>query len=178
MIYGRASAADIYSVAKNMRERDYEEIECVTFAENREELAGLLAETWSKIETTIACGTEEDGPIAILTYTPMRPGVWSMGMFATDKFGKIGTQLTRLIIKRIIKAIDSTGAHRVEVQSIEGYEPVHKWLEFLGLKKEGLIRGFGKNRENFYTFAYVKDEADSVKWSGPGRIENVLQQTR
>ncbi len=94
-------------------------------------------------------------------------------MFATDKFQKIGTQLTRLIIKRIIKAIEGTGAHRVECQSIEGYEEVHQWLEFLGLKKESRIAGFGRNGENFITFAYVKDSKEKVKWAGPGRIENV-----
>ena len=132
----------------------YEEIVCTTFQNNREELAVFLAETWEPHETTICCGTEDDGPIAILTYVPLRPNVWSFGMFATDKFQKIGTQLTRLIIKRIIKAIEGTGAHRVECQSIEGYEEVHQWLEFLGLKKESRIAGFGRNGENFITFAY------------------------
>ena len=94
-------------------------------------------------------------------------------MFATDDFQKIGAQLTRLIIKRIIGAIEQTGAHRVECQSIEGYEEVHNWLEFLGLKKESLIKGFGRNGENFITFAYVKESVEPVKWTGSGRIENV-----
>jgi len=173
MIYERSHQEDIYRVAVAMRERDYEEISCLTYAENREELAGVLAETWSKIETTITCGTKEDGPIAILTYIPLRYGVWSFGMFATDKFGKIGTQLTRLILKRIIKALNEAGAHRVECQSIEGYDEVHNWLQFLGLKKESLVRGFGRNGENFITFAYVKDGKEPVEWKGSGRIENV-----
>jgi hypothetical protein len=175
MIWDTAKPEQIFNVAKNMREKDFEEIVCLTYCDDREELAGFLTEMWSKSETTLACGTKEDGPIAIFTYTPVRPNVWSFGMFATDKFGKIGTQLTRLIIKRIITAIDSTGAHRVECQSIEGYDEVHKWLQFLGLKKEGLIKGFGRNGENFIGFAYVKDSDKPVRWSGPGRIENVFR---
>lgn len=173
MIYGKLTAFEIYDVAKRMRQRDYDEIVCTTYSQNREELAAFLGETWSACETTIGCGTKEDGIIAVLTYVPLRPNVWSFGMFATDDFQKIGAQLTRLIIKRIIGAIEQTGAHRVECQSIEGYEEVHNWLEFLGLKKESLIKGFGRNGENFITFAYVKESVEPVKWAGSGRIENV-----
>lgn len=167
MILCYAEPKDVYHVAANMRERDYEEISCLTFAQDREELANYLAASYSSCENVYACGTTKDGPIAILSYIPTRPGVWSLGLFATDSFQKVGKFLTKRIIRDIIPALDKANAHRVEAQSIEGYDEVHRWLEFLGLKEENTLPGFGRNGETFKTFSFVRSDSQApgtIKW--------------
>ena len=173
MMWHRANIGAIYDIAVNMRERDYQECVALSFADNRHELADELARSWANIETSIICGTKEDGGIAAFTYVPMRKGVWNMGLFATDKFNKIHLSLTKLIIKSIIPTLDNAGAHRVEAQSIAGYSTVHNWLKFLGLEEESILKGYGRNGEDFVNFAYVRQpqsQQGSVKWHSPGVV--------
>ena len=102
MIHGHATIGDIYDVAQRMRKRDYEEIVCTTHAEDRYELSDYIAKTWSQSPATYVFGTKEEGRIACLTLTSMRPGVWNVGLFATDKLEIIGKPLTKHVIKVII----------------------------------------------------------------------------
>ena len=70
-------------------------------------------------------------------------------------FLQIHLSLTKLIIKSIIPTLDNAGAHRVEAQSIAGYKSVHNWLKFLGLEEESVLRGYGRNGEDFINFSYA-----------------------
>lgn len=171
MIWEEGTLGSIYNVALNMRERDYEEIVALSFCENRKELADQLARTWSGHQTTLVCGTKELGGIAAITYIPMRKGVWNLGLFATNNFQKIHLSLTKLIINSIIPVLDKANAHRVEAQSIVGYETVHNWLRFLGLNEESVLHGYGRNKEDFVNFAWVRGENEkNLKWISRGEI--------
>ena len=171
MFLRKASPDEIRSVALEMRQRDYEEILCVTWSEGREELAEYLVHCLSDHENVYSFGDTE--AVGVVSYIPLRPGVWSLGLFATDKFQKVSTFLTKRVIRDIIPALDNAKAHRVEAQSIDGYKQVHRWLEFIGLKKENVIPGFGRNGETFINFAYVRSlgaKPGTLKWRRPGVI--------
>jgi len=156
MIYRDASFADIYFTALNMRDRDFDEISAVSFCEDRESLAIEIGRVWSTSGNCLACCSNDGKPIAILNYVPIRPGVWSMGLFATNRIKQIGLSLTKLVCYDIIPALDRAKAHRVECHSIDGYDDVHRWLEFCGMRKESVIRKYGKNGEDFINFAWVR----------------------
>lgn len=156
MIYRDATFPDIYFTALNMRDRDFLEISAVSFCDTRETLATEIGRTWSASGNCLACCSDNGEPIAILNYVPIRPGVWSMGLFATDKIKQIGLSLTKLVCYDIIPALDRAKAHRVECHSIDGYDEIHRWLEFCGMRKESVIRKYGKNEEDFINFAWVR----------------------
>jgi|TARA_R110002153_G_scaffold273369_1_gene444102 hypothetical protein len=171
LIFHQASIGSLYDIALNMRDRDYQECSALSFTNNRPDLADEIARSWSRSETSIVCGTKELGGIAAFTYIPQRNGVWNVGLFATDKFDKIQLSLTKLIIKRIIPSLSKAGAHRIEAQSIAGYDSVHNWLKFLGFEEESTLRSFGCNGEDFINFSYVRNvqtEKSSFKWQGRG----------
>ena len=108
-----------------------------------------------------------------ICYLPQRKGVWSLGLFATDDFLKVGAFLTKRIIRDIIPSLDQANAHRVEAHSIDGYEEVHNWLRFLGLDEETTIHGMGRNGEDFKVFSYVRSMEEvnqNVHWRGNGRV--------
>ena len=173
MYFWDAQPEDIRHVAANMRDKDYEEISCLSWAESREELAEFLVNAYEGCQNVYVVGTDEDGPIAIVVYMPMRKGVWSLGMFATDKFKKVGLFLTKRIIRDIIPALDNANAHRVEAQSIDGYDEVHAWLRFLGLREECTLSGLGRNGEDFKVFSFVRskeDAASTVRWRTSGKV--------
>ena len=172
MYLRKANPLEIYAVAYDMRPRDFEEISCVTWFDNRDDLARDLMLRYSAHENVYCFG--DDVPIGIISYIPVRPGVWSLGMFATDKFQKVSSFLTKRVIRDIIPALDNANAHRVEAQSLAGYDEVHKWLDFIGLKKEGELKGFGSRGQDFVTFAYVRSPGQkpgTVMWRRPGVVE-------
>lgn len=157
-----AEPQDVFGVALKMREKDYEEISSLRWEDNRQSLAESLSNAFSEYQNVYSIGKGEEC-IAIFCYVPLRKGVWSLGMFATDNFQKVGKFLTKRIIRDIIPALLRANAHRVEVQSISGYEEVHNWIKFFGFKEEAKMQSFGKNGEDFVQFSWVKGQ-DDLKW--------------
>lgn len=168
MYIRQAEPEEVFYVAKNMRERDFEEISALKYTDERDELAYQIANATADFETVYVIGDTE--PVVIFSYIPVRPGVWNLGMFATDKFKSVSLYLTKRIIRDIIPALDRAKAHRVEAFSIEGYEEIHRWLRFLGLKEECTLSRYGKNGENFKVFSWVRSTDDSVRWRKSGEV--------
>lgn len=170
-----ATKDDIYEVAIKMRDRDLVELLAVTDCENRVELAMFLSEMWNETYFNTYVFKKGDEKICCLTYTPLRRGVWSFGLFATNSFNKIYISLTKFILKVLIPKFNDINAHRVECQSIVNYDYVHDWLEFIGLKRESTLKGYGKNGEDFYNFAYVRKQGETnLKWIKNGVIESCV----
>ena len=110
MMYLRpAEPEEVFHVAKHMRKHDYKEISCLRWAEGRDDLAADLTERYSNYPNCYVCGNGSDC-IAIIVYVPIRSGVWSIGMFATDNFQKVGGYLTKKIIREIIPMLMDAGA--------------------------------------------------------------------
>lgn len=162
MFMRHAEPQDIFTVAESMRDKDFDEISSLLYVDDRKELAFNLANRISNFETVYVVGDTE--PVAIVSYIPVRPGVWNLGMFATDKFKSIGLYLTKRIIRDIIPALDRCNAHRVEAFSVEGYNEVHDWLDFLGLQEECTLSKYGKNGEDFKVFSWVRSGDEKLVW--------------
>tara|TARA_R110000803_G_scaffold87023_1_gene153602 strand:- start:2958 stop:3464 length:507 start_codon:yes stop_codon:yes gene_type:complete len=162
MFMRHAEPQDIFTVAQKMRDKDFNEISSLLYVDDRDELAFNLSNKISNFETVYVVGDTE--PVAIVSYIPVRPGVWSLGMFATDKFKSVGLYLTKRIIRDIIPVLDRAKAHRVEAFSIDGYDEVHDWLGFLGLQEECTLSKYGKNGEDFKVFSWVRSGERKLAW--------------
>jgi hypothetical protein len=168
MFLRQAEPQEVFYVAENMRERDFWEISALRYADDRKQVAYDLADKLANFQTVYVLGV--DKPIVCLSYLPVRPGVWSLGMFATDEIKKVGLFLTKRIIRDIIPTLDRANAHRVEAYSIDGYEEIHNWLRFLGLKEECTLKKYGKNGEDFKVFSYVRQSEGNVAWRKSGEV--------
>lgn len=148
----------ILYVADRMRDDDRREIFATRWADSPSQLA---------VDCLAAPGfkwvAHDDQPIAALGAIPRWPGVWSVWMFATDEFPRIGATLTRFVRRRMIPMLLEAGAHRAECLSIEGHDTAHRWLEFLGAKRSEPIMGLGKSGETFYCYSWARDDVLRTK---------------
>jgi hypothetical protein len=152
-----ATEAEIHAVALAMRERDFEEISAVSFADTREELAASFA-AQLKNRKDILCASWDGEPVCVGGFIEIRPRTISLALFATDDFPKIALGLTRFIRNQMIPRLVEAGVHRIEALSLAGYDGVHAWLRTVGLVQEtGPLLNFGKNGETFLQFAKVID---------------------
>lgn len=151
----QASAEDIEHVALHMRERDYREFAALSFVEGRERMAQELVNRYAGRDGVL-CGSK-DGPIWVGMSMVTRPGVMTLGLFATDRFPAVGLATTRFVCN-LLDRYEESGIHRIEAVSMEGYRMAHRWLRTIGLQRETEpMRGYGRNGEAFIQFARVKD---------------------
>lgn len=149
-----ATKQDVYEAALHMRDSDYREFSALSWAHDRETLARDLAGRPSPSRPIVA--RMNDRPVAVGDVLEIRPNVLTLYFFATDDFPRIALQLTRFLRYRLLGPLMLT-AHRVEAASMVGHDTAHRWIRFLGLSEEAVLRGYGKNGEDFVQFAWVKD---------------------
>ncbi|MBL4766286.1 MAG: hypothetical protein JKY94_00935 [Rhodobacteraceae bacterium] len=170
----QARLAEILFVAQNMRERDFMEITATSFEADRSTLAENMAMRLSGQPMAFVLGDMEiDGgrPIVCIAWIEIHPGVWQVGMFATDNMKKIGGFLTKQVCKNIIPALDASGVTKVFANSISGYDEIHDWLRFLGMTNEMPMPGHGKNGEDFVCFSWLRPKnAETISWIKPGTV--------
>lgn len=155
----RATPAEIEYVARNMRQRDFEEFSALSWENGREALARDLAHRFSERSDTLCAALDE--PIAIGMTVLNRPRVITLGFFATDRFPEIAIGVTRFV-RELLERFESVGVHRIEAVSLDGHEQAHRWLGLLGLEPEtGPLRNYGRSGETFKQFVRVKNAGPS-----------------
>lgn len=141
-------------VALRMREMDAVELSATCWCEGRAELASYCARVFSDSPGGLAFfdGAE---PIAIGALMEHRPNVLTLGMYATDEFPRIARAFTRYVKRDLLVPAIERGVHRIEAVSLDSHTDAHKWLRFLGLHTESLMRGYGKGGETFVQLSWV-----------------------
>lgn len=164
-----ATAEDIYDVALHMRPADYAEILVTSDAETREQLASAMVGALSAFKI-VKVAYLRQSPVAILAATSLWPGVWVAAMFATDDFRHIKFGVTRLVKRGMIPHVEALGAHRIEAKSHSGHTAAHAWMKICGFRREnGVVEGYGRNGEKFYTFARLTPVKRYNRSPGDGR---------
>lgn len=144
------SLMDVLYITHHLREWDRKEVFATRFSDDPDQLA-MDVLRWGPNWWVAG----EDKAIAVIGATEVWPGCWSVGMFATDEFSKIGLPLTKWVKRSMIPHIAQQGIRRGECRSIEGHEMAHRWLETLGAKREGDgLKKYGKDGETFFTYVW------------------------
>lgn len=142
----------VYPVAMNMRDWDAREIFANRFHDDREQIARDAV----RMGETVGWVSGLERPIAAFGCFQMWPGVWSMWLFATDEFRHIGISMTKLIVRHIVPMLWNAGAHRLEARSMEGHHDAQRWLEVIGARREGTLKGYGRDGQDFYVYAWER----------------------
>lgn len=144
-------------VATNMRPEDRDEIFATRWSDSAIDLAeDTMAIPGAKWVAHVA----EIGPVAVYGAAPMWPGVWSLWLYATPHFQRIGGRLSRHLLRVMLPGLAIAGAHRAEARSLSTHTQAHQWLERLGGRREATLTGFGKKGEDFFVYAWRVGSAD------------------
>lgn len=137
-------------------------------ADQRNQLEVLTGDSYSAENTAAhyfqAAGPkwvlcEDDTPVAVAGFTPIRPGVWQDWMITTDRCWE--PDAWRATTRHTRKALDSmltNGAHRLQCVSLASRTEAHKWYRLLGLEFECTLRGYGSNGEDAFMFSRVRKQ--------------------
>lgn len=153
-----------------MRVDDYNEISCQTWAESREELADHIRNRYTGYTDTIYTLGDGDDRIAIVGWLPLWPTTWTVFMFATDQFDRISKFATRFACSKGVQALNSANAQRVECYSHAKHRTAHRWLEFIGLRPEAVLKNYGKNNEPFIIYSWSRDPRGDMIWRKRGVV--------
>lgn len=148
----------VHHVVERMRAKDREEIFATQWTDDQFTFANQV----------LRCGDfgfvlhAVDGePVVCLGAVPMWAGVWSVWMFATDRFDEIALSTHRFAKKTFFPALDQGGWHRLECRSLGTHEVAHRWLEALGAYKESEATKYGKAGESFIVYCWTKEPANT-----------------
>jgi hypothetical protein len=141
-------------VARHMRADDRAEI----FATRCDDDAGVIADetmAFARFGCVAWSGGITPEPAAVACAIPTWPGVWSVGMYATDRWPEVARATTRWIKGVLIPDLVAAGAHRAECRSLAAHVTAHRWLERLGAAREATLAAYGRNREDFFLYAWT-----------------------
>ena len=100
-------------------------------------------------------------PVVIGGVVPIWSGLCSGWLFGTDKFKRLGLQVTRTA-RNALRGLDEGGLRRIEVRPIEGNYEVVRWLRLLGFSCEAILTQFGQHGENFFLFSRVTNDTPTT----------------
>lgn len=88
----------------------------------------------------------------------MWPGVGTAWAVASPLIEKYAIAGSSAVLRGMRDIIIEHKLHRVQAPVYEHFERGIRWVEFLGFHREGLMFGYGRNRENYWLFALTIDD--------------------
>ena len=140
-------------IASRLREEDKREQNALRWDDTDQALAATMMNFGSP--AWIACAENPLEPVYAFGLTPLRPGVWSLWGFGTDRWPHVALKVTRWARRVIVPSLPEMG-HRVECYCLASKVSAHRWLERFGAVEEGTLRGYGRNGEDFKLFSWTK----------------------
>jgi hypothetical protein len=145
------TAAGLRYIVGNLRPRDRREIFALRWNDDEEQLvqeisaaAGELWRMWSL----------EGEPVAVNGVVPVRPGVVIAGAFGTPRWRSIIKPMTRWSLDYVIPLLRRANYHRGEAYVLSENTDSRRWIELLGGEVEAVLKGFGRQREDFLLYAW------------------------
>ena len=144
----------VHYVVERMRSKDRDEVFATQWDDDRSSFANHILRVG---DFGFVLHHDDGEPIVCCGAVPIWPGVWSVWMFATDRFDEIAMSTTKFGKRVFFPALEQSGWHRLECRSLESHKVAHTWLESLGAYKESESLGYGKAGETFFVYCWTKE---------------------
>jgi hypothetical protein len=150
---------DLCFTAANARTIDKEEI-IASGPRNMTE-AGWI--TWDAIEYQGGIGWSvwlDGNPEFSFGFSPvsivLMPHLWTAWGWGSEKTDLIMPELSRWSKINLVKCLDIVGAKRIEARTIHHNFKHHRWLEWVGFRKECDLPEWGKDGERFVQYTWLR----------------------
>ena len=96
-------------------------------------------------------------------YSTLMPHLWSGWAWGSDKVNVAMPEVARWAKggpgkPSLIDRLDAAGVERIEARSIITHVSSHRWLEWLGFVKECELPGWGKDKQRFVQYRWLRSE--------------------
>lgn len=151
-----ATLLDLYYIALNLRDRDYQEL-----VETRKDMdPELLAIEACSSPWKYAVGPLGQ-PVMAIGCRPAHPGTATVWGFATDDYKKHVREMTSYLKEVMIPELIVSGLHRAQCVVHPENRASQRWLTSLGFNQEAVLRGFGSSHQDMLLYAWVLDDPDT-----------------
>jgi RimJ/RimL family protein N-acetyltransferase len=118
---------------------------------------GVLLETEGYVESLISAGPAyaclADNKVIAMAGVSM---FWKGRGHAWATIADNGRPYLKAITKEVLNFLKFTSISRIETSVDCRFEAGHKWAQMLGFEKEGTMRSWGPNGENYDLYSRVK----------------------
>jgi hypothetical protein len=142
--------ASLRHICANLRPQSEREIFACRWDSNRENLIRMLMTHCADL----AWVGSLDAPVYAGGAVQVWPGVWQSWGFGTAEWNKVAIPVTKFIRRSMLPTLKKLGCHRLESKCIAGDEEVAKWMRLLGGHQEAVLRGYGRNGEDFILYTW------------------------
>ena len=139
-----------------MRDMDAEEIFPLTWTGKPEDLAMAICASGGIANVALCSGR----PVAAWGATLVKPKMWQVWMFSTDRWPSVALTVTRNIRKEMMPSMIESGAVRADCWSMEGHDVAHRWLEVLGALRECSVEDYGATRKTFHCYSWTRSRLE------------------
>ena len=151
-----AAYGDVVFIARRMRALDAEEILPLIQTGKPEDLAAGMVAAGGIATVALSDGV----PVAAYGAYLGRPQIWTVWMFATDRWPEVALSVTRNIRRSMMPAMLDGDAVRADCWSMEGHDVAHRWLEVLGAVREATVEDFGPTRKSFHCYSWTRSRLE------------------
>ncbi len=147
---------DASFIAANMRAADFKEISCL-WKEWDTRLLGVCAMR-TAVPGMVWSIWLDGQPIAAYGFSyaaPFDPDHWQAWAFGTDRFKRAVPLMTRHLLS--IRDLVEARCRRCQVITHVDHDLSHRWLRSLGADREGLLRSYGRNGEDFEVYSWIRE---------------------
>lgn len=152
-LYKKASLTDLLIICHRLPEDERDQYEAFTGRpyDSQEMALGCAVRTGPS--WVLYC---DEGPLCAAGFDYLRPGVWQDWMVSTPECWTKHWRGVTKNVKRVMDAMLTTEAHRLQCVSLRSRIHAHRWYEVLGLTLDGPLPGYGAHGEDALMFSRLK----------------------
>lgn len=149
-----ANLRDACYVAAHMRQADHDEIAAVVRFDNPAQVAATLL---AYSPGLAFCAFLRDQPVTVFGVSHVTETVGAGWAYGTQRLKRTIPACTEYALLTIGPELIRRGYKRLEVKTDVKHDLSHRWLEGMGFVREGVMRSFGFNGEDFALYAMTQD---------------------
>jgi hypothetical protein len=148
-------------IVRNLRPRDRHEIFALRWNDDEDQ---FVAEVMAVAGSLWSMWSLDGEPVAVNGVVPVRPGVVIAGAFGTGKWRSVVRPMTRWSLNYVIPVLKLSKFHRGEAYVLASNNDSRHWIKLLGGEVESLLKGFGREREDYLLYAWdlTREEKNDV----------------